>query len=200
MVKLQTKRNKIIRLDHYQRLENSFTTINMKELILIILLNVCGAGLYAQTTKIPDFPDTGEDISNYPTVESLQGNPITVFDPNKTYIIEMWATWCIPCIAAMPYISELNAKFKDKGIVFIAQNVMEYDRDKVINFLKGKAELAKMNVAFSGLRNSEFELQWIKAAGINSIPQTIIIQGNKLLWQTTPYALNEGVLQLLVDH
>ena len=172
----------------------------MKKIVLMILLNFAAAGLYAQTTKIPDFPDTGEDIGTYPQVEWLKGNPVTAFDPSKTYIIEMWATWCVPCIAAMPHISELNAKFKDKGVVFIAQNVMEYDREKVTAFVKTKAELADLNVAFSGLQNSEFEQRWIKAAGITAIPQTIIVQGNKLMWQTTPYALNEKVLQLLVDH
>lgn len=172
----------------------------MKKMASLLLLNFAAAGLYAQTSKTPDFPDTGEEINTYPKVEWLKGSPVTAFDPTKTYIIEMWATWCVPCIAAMPHISELNAKFKDKGIVFIAQDVMEYDREKVAHFVNAKTELAQLNVAFSGPQNNEFEQQWIKAAGISAIPQTIIIQGNKLMWQTTPYALNEKVLQLLVDH
>lgn len=172
----------------------------MRKIAFILLLNLSAAALYAQTKKVPDFPDTGEDIGTYPKVEWLKGGPVTTFDPSKTYIIEMWATWCVPCIAAMPHISELNAKFKDKGIVFIAQDVMEYDREKVVNFVKAKTELAQLNVAFAGPQDNEFEQQWIKAAGISAIPQTIIIQGNKLMWQTTPYALNEKVLQLLVDH
>ena len=171
-----------------------------KKIALIILLQLAAAGLYAQTTRIPDFPDTGEDITTYPAVEWLKGGPITALDPGKTYIIELWATWCVPCIAAMPHISEMNEKFKDKGIVFVAQDALEYDREKVVNFVKTKAELANLNVAFAGPQNSDFELRWIKAAGINSIPQTFIIQGNELLWQTTPYMLNEKVLQLLVDH
>lgn len=171
-----------------------------KNLALIILLQLAVTGLYAQTTKTPDFPDTGEDVNTYPAVEWLKGSPIKDFDPNKTYIIELWATWCVPCIAAMPHISEMNAKFKDKGVVFIAQDVMEYDREKVVNFVKAKAELANLNVAFAGPQDNEFEKLWVKGAGVSGIPQTFIIQGNKLMWQTTPYMLNDEVLQLLVDH
>jgi thiol-disulfide isomerase/thioredoxin len=172
----------------------------IKKIVLIMLLSLSVRGLQAQTAKVPDFPDIGEDIGTYPPVEWLKGEPFTQFDPQKTYIIELWATWCVPCIAAMPHISEMNEQFNDKGVVFIAQDVMEYDREKVVNFVKAKPELEHLNVAFSGPKNSEFEQRWIKAAGINAIPQTIIIQGNKLMWQTTPYMLNEKVLQLLVDH
>lgn len=171
-----------------------------KNIIMTILLCCSAAVLSAQTAKIPDFPDTGEAISTYPSVEWLNGTAIKDFDPEKTYVVELWATWCVPCIAAMPHISELNAKFKDKGIVFIAQDVMEYDREKVVNFVKNKTELSGLHVAFSGAQGNEFELRWLKAAGITAIPQTIVIQGNKLMWQTSPYMLNEKVLQLLVDH
>ncbi|WP_442591904.1 TlpA disulfide reductase family protein [Pedobacter sp. AW31-3R] len=172
----------------------------MKNILLILLLSLSIAELSAQTIKIPDFPDTGEELNKYPSVEWLKGNPVSDFDPGKTYIVELWATWCVPCIAAMPHIAELNKKFKDKGIIFIAQNVMDYDRQKVVNFVKSKAELADLNVGFAGMQGNDFEQGWVKGAGVNGIPQTFIIQGNRLMWQTTPYALNEKVLQLLVDH
>ena len=45
-----------------------------KYIALIILLQLAATGLYAQTTKIPDFPDTGEEISSYPAVEWLKGS------------------------------------------------------------------------------------------------------------------------------
>ena len=64
--------------------------------------------------------------------------------------------------------------------MFIAQDVMEYDREKVVNFVKAKAELANVNVAFAGAQGNAFEQRWVKGAGVNGIPQTFIIQGNKL--------------------
>jgi thiol-disulfide isomerase/thioredoxin len=172
----------------------------MKRLVSIVAMLLLIGVARAQTTKVPDFPDLGESLSEYPAVEWLQGQGLTSFDKDKIYIVELWATWCIPCIKAMPHISELHEKFKNKNVVFIAQDVMENDKEKVLKFVKNKKELAGISVAYAGSNGSDFEQKWIKAAGIVSIPQTFIIQNNKLMWQTTPYMLNEKVLQLLVDH
>jgi thiol-disulfide isomerase/thioredoxin len=121
------------------------------------------------------------------------------FNKNKIYIVELWATWCVPCIAAMPHLNELNNKFKDKNVIFIAQDVMEDNREKVLAFVKQKADALSFSVAFGGAQGTDFDLKWIKAAGVDAIPQTFIIQNNILVWQTHPGMLNEEVLQLLVD-
>jgi thiol-disulfide isomerase/thioredoxin len=170
-----------------------------KILSLLIGLFFLVEGVQAQTTRIPDFPDVGETMPAYPAVEWIKGKGITSFDKDKIYIVELWATWCVPCIKAMPHIVELQQKFKDKNIVFIAQDVLENDKEKVIKFVQNKKELTGILVGYAGTNGSDFDRRWIKAAGIASIPQTFIIQDNKLMWQTMPNVLNEKVLQLLVD-
>lgn len=168
----------------------------MKKISIILLLTIVAAGVQAQQTT---FLDEGTRLTDYPKVEWLKGEPVTHFDKTKIYIVELWATWCMPCIAAMPHLNELNKKFKDKNVIFIAQDVKEDDKAKVENFVKQKGDNMSYAVAFSGPDGSDFDKKWVKAAGVNSIPQTFIIQNNTLLWQTTPYMLNEEVLQLLVD-
>jgi thiol-disulfide isomerase/thioredoxin len=68
-------------------------------------------------------------------VDKLEGKPppeLTVKDwtngeevkladlKGKVVLIDFWATWCGPCLAAVPHTNELQAKFKDKGLVVIA--------------------------------------------------------------------------------
>jgi thiol-disulfide isomerase/thioredoxin len=36
----------------------------------------------------------------------------------KTVFINVWATWCPPCIAELPEIQQLYSKFKDEDILF----------------------------------------------------------------------------------
>ncbi|MCD0490527.1 TlpA family protein disulfide reductase [Pedobacter sp. MC2016-14] len=166
--------------------------------LLLLLFVVTSLNVKAQ--QIADFPDIGDDIMpEYPKVEWLKGNPVTQFDKDKIYIVELWATWCKPCIAAMPHLNALHLKFKDKGVIFIGQDVMEDDKAKVEAFVKEMGDAISYNIAYSGDVNSDFNKKWVKAAAVSSIPQTFVIQHNKLVWQTHPFNLNEAVMQLLIE-
>ena len=45
---------------------------------------------------------------------------VTKFEAGKVYIVEFWATWCPPCVASMPHLSELQEKYEAKGVQVIS--------------------------------------------------------------------------------
>ena len=48
----------------------------------------------------------------------------------KTVVLDVWATWCAPCIRALPELNSLAAKVSDEsGVVFVALSI---DHDKAI--------------------------------------------------------------------
>src|SRR4051794_40633900 len=49
----------------------------------------------------------------------LRGDEVKEFESGKIYVVEFWATWCGPCIVMMPHMSEMQARYKDKGVTFI---------------------------------------------------------------------------------
>jgi thiol-disulfide isomerase/thioredoxin len=171
-----------------------------KHLLLCIILFIANGKVFAQSalTKVAYIYE-GSKMDNYPQVEWLNSKPLTTLDKDKLYIVELWATWCVPCIAVMPHLNELNMKFKDKNVVFIAQDIMENDKNRVEDFLKKKGKDISYPVAFGGGEGSDFDKKWLKLAGVTTIPQTFVIQNNILIWQTTPDMLNEQVIQLMLD-
>lgn len=68
----------------------------------------------------------------------LQGPPAPVVNwdklKGKVVVLEFWATWCAPCVAAIPHLNDLADQFKDKPVVFIC--VSSENEDVVRRFLK----------------------------------------------------------------
>ncbi|GIV08732.1 MAG: thioredoxin [Fimbriimonadales bacterium] len=54
------------------------------------------------------------------TFKDLKGNEVKLGGKqDKVYLIDFWATWCGPCLAAIPYMEELYNKYKDRGVVVV---------------------------------------------------------------------------------
>jgi thiol-disulfide isomerase/thioredoxin len=47
----------------------------------------------------------------------------------KIVVLDIWATWCGPCIKALPHTDQMAAKFKDQGVVVIAVCGSGFDED-----------------------------------------------------------------------
>lgn len=84
----------------------------------------------AQTTTSDSDPLL-QDI----TGEELQ-QVINSYKGEKAVLINVWATWCAPCIEEFPYIVELQRKYQDEvQVVFISADFPD-SRDRAKDFLK----------------------------------------------------------------
>jgi thiol-disulfide isomerase/thioredoxin len=62
----------------------------------------------------------GKDMPKLDLAEWMNG-PIDVKKDlkGKVVLIDLWATWCGPCIRGIPHLNELHEEFKDDGLVII---------------------------------------------------------------------------------
>ena len=56
----------------------------------------------------------------------------------KVLLIDVWATWCGPCVAAMPHLESLHREFNDHGFELISLNVEPGRRAEVLAFMREK--------------------------------------------------------------
>jgi len=64
------------------------------------------------------------------TFNSIQGNQISLSDLKGKYLyVDVWATWCRPCLQQLPAMKELEEKYRDTNTEFVSISV-DNDRDK----------------------------------------------------------------------
>lgn len=127
----------------------------------------------------------------------LQGEPVTGWDKDKTYVVEFWATWCGPCVGAIPHVNALHSKFKDKGLVVIGVDVQEDDIKIPTAFLKKQGDAMAYRVAFDG-QSRRVDKQWLGAAHAGWIPHTFVVHDGKIIWQGYPTDLKDSTVELIL--
>ncbi|WP_373524334.1 TlpA family protein disulfide reductase [Aquiflexum sp.] len=100
----------------------------------------------------------------------MQGNMVDLKDfKGKTVFINLWATWCPPCRAEMPHISEMYKKVKDTEDLEFLMIALDKDFEKSKKYIDGKGFTFPVVHASYGLNNS---LQ------SQSIPTTMVVSPN----------------------
>src|ERR1700760_931098 len=71
------------------------------------------------------------------TFEDADGKPRKLSDwRGKTVLVNLWATWCVPCRKEMPALDGLQAKLGGKDFEVVAINIDTRDPEKPKNWLK----------------------------------------------------------------
>ncbi len=59
---------------------------------------------------------------------------------DTTYVVNFWATWCVPCIQELPHFERLNAEYKDEKVkvLLVSLDMHKMVESKLIPFIKEK--------------------------------------------------------------
>jgi thiol-disulfide isomerase/thioredoxin len=69
--------------------------------------------------------------------EDSSGQPKKLSDwQGKTVLVNLWATWCVPCRKEMPALDRLQTRLKGPNFEVVAINIDTRDPEKPKNFLK----------------------------------------------------------------
>lgn len=127
--------------------------------------------------------------------ENHKGGKTKLEDLRGKYVyIDVWATWCGPCIAEIPHLKKVEAKYHGKNIDFVSISVdTEKDYEKWKKMVVAK-ELGGIQLFADKNWTSDF----IKAYGINAIPRFILIgPDGKVIKADAPRPSSSLLVELL---
>lgn len=129
----------------------------------------------------------------------LQGTPVKEWEKDKVYIFEFWATWCGPCLAAMPHMEQLHQAFKDNPrMQIVGVNVMDRKTPEALKeFIKNRPSPLNyaMAVDVDGKKTKE---KWLDPLGVNGIPHAFAVKNGQLIWRGHPARLSKEVMQAML--
>ena len=88
---------------------------------------------------------------------------------SKVYMLNFWATWCLPCKEEMPYLDNLQII---NGLEVFPINVGEENKEKTKNFFKN-LEIKNLSIYF------DIENRLVNLFKLRGLPTTIILNQDK---------------------
>ncbi|MCH2213435.1 MAG: redoxin family protein [Fuerstiella sp.] len=134
-------------------------------------------------------------------VKVVHGAPFESIQSGSVYVVEFWATWCGPCLAGMPHLSELQNQYQGK-VQFIG--VTEEDEGHVMEFLKQDggneaiwADVLTYTIAVD--QNQTTHKEYFFAAQQRGIPCAFIVNAeSSIAWIGHPAQI-DGPLEAVVN-
>ena len=143
----------------------------------------------AESADIPIGYEVGSKLPDFET-ELFDGGTFSISaSAGKPVFINLWATYCGPCVRELPLFEELYKEHKD-DIAMVAVHYSELDDDPA-EF----AEKKGLDLPFAV--DTEDKTVWNAVGGTESMPQTIVLDRNGIVIYNKRGSVKKELLELL---
>lgn len=152
-----------------KKLDANFVTLQKKNIEMSL------EGLTKYHTQVMEANKLNGTISPSFDYDNYNGGKTKLEDFKGKYVyIDVWATWCGPCIGEIPSLKKVEEKFHDKNIAFVSISIDKLkDIEKWKSMVKSK-ELGGVQV----FADNDWNSQFVKDLNIIGIPRFILVDAN----------------------
>ena len=126
-------------------------------------MNLTGQAILGKGAEAPDF-----------SLPDLNGKMVRLADQKgKVVFLNIWATWCPPCVEEMPSMEKLYQQLKGEDFEILAVSLDKNGAEAVLPFMK------KHKLNFTALIDTEETLKYKYQT--TGVPETFIIDQNGII-------------------
>ena len=103
---------------------------------------------------------------------NIEKKLINILDFNSNYVVNFWATWCIPCKKELPDLNKMKIENKDLKVIIIS--IDKKPINDQLNFLK-KNKVNELTTYF------DQNMTLFKSLRLKGIPTTLLINQQKIV-------------------
>ena len=121
------------------------------------------------------FQKTNTKLNNNITLndeQNIEKKLFNILDLNSKYVVNFWATWCIPCKKELPDLKKMKIDNKDLKVIIISIDKKSI-KDQ-LNFLK-KNKVNELTTYF------DQNMTLFKSLKLKGIPTTLLIKKQKII-------------------
>ncbi|RSC93375.1 TlpA disulfide reductase family protein [Tenacibaculum singaporense] len=170
--------------------------MHRSKFLLILIITAFFSG----TTAPAQVNDTSKNVK-ITTLNYEELKPFLHKNNDKTYVVNFWATWCMPCVKELPAFEKLHKKYKDKNVevLLVSLDFSKQIETNLIPFMKKKKLQSKI-LHFED-SNEQFWIRDIAESWSGSIPATLIYnkQKRKFYERTFSYVELQNELQTFLN-
>lgn len=124
---------------------------------------------------------------------TIDGKPFRLSElKGKVVVLDFWATWCGPCVRAMPAMKRLHEKYKDQPFALIGISV-DHEREPLSRFVSANG------IGWPQIYDEDdIGTRW----GVDSIPRVFILDQDGVIRYLSPMTeaqIERAVKNLLSD-
>ena len=177
------------------------------KVLLIAVGSLILAGPVARAGEFPDDWTWDKTPEGRATHSALEGKPMPAFHVSdwinggittadikgKVIVVDLYATWCGPCMRAIPHNNELLKKYKDQGLVIVGVCTSNHGQESFV------ANAQAHGIAYPAARDPELKTE--KAWAVHYYPTYAIIdrKGIVRVVGLQPGHVEEVVKKLLAE-
>lgn len=143
--------------------------------------------------------ETGHEIVNFSSFEAsdLEGNPVSgsVLKEADLTVLNIWATYCGPCLEEMPGLAELAKEYEGKGIQFIGIPADAVSQDLLTT---AREIVSETGTGYLQIAPSE-ELYSLYLSQVASVPETLLINKEGRIIESLVGARSKEEWKAIID-